>query len=275
MLANGHAVQPTADLNERELEVLRLLAAGHTVKTIAAELGRSEASINERLREARRKTGAGSSRELARRLGEQKIWDRNFDLPPEAGSANDPGQPGSSGRPASKGIALMLLVTSLASLGLVLAAAPAEQQALLHPAAVATAAQSAPTIAGHWMLDVASIPAEERPQRVVMAFLQGADRRWSTAVEIVAPDGSTKQGRSVAATDGVPVPITGNLGFADSVALRQPAPNSLVMTLRLAGQPVSTRVYTVAKDGRSLTETIVWPGQDAPKMETTRFVRVE
>ena len=50
-------------LTDKELEILRLLTAGHTVKSIAARLGRSEASINERLRDARRKTGIGSSRE--------------------------------------------------------------------------------------------------------------------------------------------------------------------------------------------------------------------
>ena len=55
-------------LNDYELEILRLLANGHTAKSIAARLGRSETAINERLREARRKTGLGSSRELARLL---------------------------------------------------------------------------------------------------------------------------------------------------------------------------------------------------------------
>ena len=53
-------------LNEAERRVLRLLAEGHTAKSIAAELATSPAAVNERLREARRKTGVGSSRELAR-----------------------------------------------------------------------------------------------------------------------------------------------------------------------------------------------------------------
>lgn len=53
-------------LNERERELLRLLAYGHTVKTIAKSLGLSVNTINERLRSARRKTDAPSSRELAR-----------------------------------------------------------------------------------------------------------------------------------------------------------------------------------------------------------------
>jgi DNA-binding CsgD family transcriptional regulator len=53
-------------LNETEGRVLGLLAEGHTAKSIATELGITPAAVNERLREARRKTGIGSSRELAR-----------------------------------------------------------------------------------------------------------------------------------------------------------------------------------------------------------------
>jgi DNA-binding CsgD family transcriptional regulator len=59
-------------LNDAELGVLRLLAQGHTAKSIANALGSTPASVNERLREARRKTGVGSSRELARLLRAQE-----------------------------------------------------------------------------------------------------------------------------------------------------------------------------------------------------------
>ena len=59
-------------LNEAERQVLRLLAEGHTAKSIANELGSTPAAVNERLREARRKTGVGSSRELARLLKSQE-----------------------------------------------------------------------------------------------------------------------------------------------------------------------------------------------------------
>ncbi|MFN5777986.1 MAG: helix-turn-helix transcriptional regulator, partial [Novosphingobium sp.] len=71
-----------------------------------------------------------------------------------------------------------------------------------------------------------------------------------------------------------PVPISGNMDFIDTVALRQPAPNTLVMTLGKNGTPVSTRVYAVAKDQKTMTETIVWAGQEMPKLETTFFTRV-
>jgi hypothetical protein len=52
--------------------VLLLLAQGHTAKSIANELDMTAAAVNERLREARRKTGVGSSRELARLLNAQE-----------------------------------------------------------------------------------------------------------------------------------------------------------------------------------------------------------
>lgn len=46
------------------------------------------------------------------------------------------------------------------------------------------------------------------------------------------------------------------------------------MTLGKNGAPVSTRVYTAAKDGRSMTETIVWAGDSVPELETTYFSKV-
>lgn len=57
-------------LTEKEKEALRLLLAGHDAKSIASALSLSVHTANERLRDARRKLGASSSREAARRLAE-------------------------------------------------------------------------------------------------------------------------------------------------------------------------------------------------------------
>jgi DNA-binding CsgD family transcriptional regulator len=62
-------------LNEAERRVLSLLAEGHTAKSIANAIGSTPAAVNERLREARRKTGVGSSRELARLFKAQENCD--------------------------------------------------------------------------------------------------------------------------------------------------------------------------------------------------------
>jgi DNA-binding CsgD family transcriptional regulator len=265
---------PSADmfagLTDRERDVLRLLASGHTVKTIAAQLGASEAAINERLRDARRKTGVGSSRELARLLDAQKIWDRKIDLPADSAPVNPSIQPANAGRFRSKGQIIMLITLAFAAAAMVAVATPSVET----PSALAVAARPSPLV-GSWALDVARIPESERPQRVTISFRVAPDGKWTTLVEIMAPDGSSQHAESTAAVDGVPVPISGTMGAIDTVALRQPAPNTLVMTLGKGGTPVSTRVYAVSKDRTSMTETIVWAGGTLPKLETTYFSRID
>jgi DNA-binding CsgD family transcriptional regulator len=77
-------------LTDAERRALALLAQGHTAKSAAVALGVSEGAVNERLREARRKTGVGSSRQLARLAasdarpfdagpaGPQETWDEKI-----------------------------------------------------------------------------------------------------------------------------------------------------------------------------------------------------
>lgn len=69
---------PLSRLSDGERRVLLLLGSGHTAKSIAAETGLSVHAVNERLREARRKTGIGSSRELARLLLAQENRDNKI-----------------------------------------------------------------------------------------------------------------------------------------------------------------------------------------------------
>jgi DNA-binding CsgD family transcriptional regulator len=263
-----------ASLSKRELEVLRLLASGHTVKTIAAQLGCSETAINERLRDARRKTGAASSRELARLLDAQKIWDKNIDLSTQSRPVKSVAQPASSGLKRSKGIIIMLIAIPVVAVGLAIVAAPSVHQAATPRAAHTAASRQSPLI-GSWSLDVSRLPEAERPRRVTFTFRVSQDQKWTALCEIVAPDGTSRHGGSTAAVDGVPVPISGNLDFIDTVALRQPAANTLVMTLGKNGAPVSTRVYAVSRDRKSMTETIIWPGDKLPKLETNYFNRID
>jgi DNA-binding CsgD family transcriptional regulator len=73
-------------LSDRERELLIMLAQGHTAKTIASVRDLSVNVVNEQLRSARRKTGAMSSRELARVVVAQagartpKLCDKKIEL---------------------------------------------------------------------------------------------------------------------------------------------------------------------------------------------------
>ena len=270
-------------LNARELEILRMLAAGHTVKSIAVRLSRSEASINERLRDARRKAGVGSSRELARLLdAEQKNWDKNPDLATAPSSEETPEQPATRRRFTARGSIIMLIAGPVIAAGSLLMVADAPFRAPRPQAAhlQAETAISAPAAArtspliGKWALDVGRVPQDERPRSVTISFSLASDARWTTRVEIINPDGEVLRAESTAALDAAPVPITGNMPFIDSGSLRRPAPGTLVMTLGKDGAPVSTRVYTVSRDRRSMTETIIWAGSAMPKLETNTFHRI-
>lgn len=81
-------------LLEREKDVLRLLLIGHEAKSIARHLDLSTHVVNERLRDARRKLGVGSSREAARLLAQaeadnpKKFGDKDFGYPRPAISVN-------------------------------------------------------------------------------------------------------------------------------------------------------------------------------------------
>lgn len=272
MSTSEHVPGSFVTLSDSELQVLRLLAAGHTVKSIAAALNRSEASINERLRDARRKSGIGSSRELARMIDAQKIWDKNSDLSTQAMPPQVRQGPPESGSAKLKGSHIMLASLPIFAAALALATGQwTDRTGASHPAE-ATVAQRAP-LEGRWSLDIMGIPEAERPQSVTIEFRQAADRRWTTVVQMVGPDGVRRHAESTAFADGVYVPVSGNMTFIDSASLRRPDTNTLVMSLAKDGAPVSTRVYTTSSDGLTMTETIIWPGPAVPGLETTTFIR--
>lgn len=81
-------------LTEREKETLRLLLAGHDAKSAATALGLSVHTVNERLREARRKLGVGSSREAARVMARAEapnfLGDKQFGVAGTAAPSPEP-----------------------------------------------------------------------------------------------------------------------------------------------------------------------------------------
>lgn len=147
------------------------------------------------------------------------------------------------------------------------------------------AVQAAPALAqssaaspllGSWAVDVARlpIPPAARPKSVTFTFSDTGGGKWMTHVDIIGGDGTATHAVSVATLDGTPAPVE-NSPEADTVALKLPAPNVLVMDLVKGGIPASTRVYTVAADGRTLTETAAYAGGNGmPMMRTHYFTRV-
>lgn len=74
-------------LTEKEKQTLRLIVRGHDAKSVARSLGLSVHTINERLRDARRKMAVSSSREAARLLFECEGGDPGAPTPDLLGDA--------------------------------------------------------------------------------------------------------------------------------------------------------------------------------------------
>lgn len=149
--------------------------------------------------------------------------------------------------------------------------------AALLVATPAVAAQPGPEpLLGTWTLDLTSmpVPPDARPASVTVTFVDGGPAGWTTTYMIAARDGSERRMTSRTRPDGTAVAIEGDRLEADSVALSHPAPGVLVMGLSKDGRPGSVRVYTVAPDGASMTESAANVGADGkPFIRTFRWVR--
>ena len=77
-------------LTEKEKQTLRLIVRGHDAKSIARHLGLSVHTVNERLRDARRKLEVSSSREAARLVFETEGDDPESFADKQIGEAEPP-----------------------------------------------------------------------------------------------------------------------------------------------------------------------------------------
>lgn len=87
-------------LTEKEKQTLRLLVSGYDAKSMARHLGLSVHTVNERLRDARRKLATSSSREAARMLRAAEARDPELLGDKALGDAPPPGIAQMNDRPA-------------------------------------------------------------------------------------------------------------------------------------------------------------------------------
>lgn len=135
-----------AALTDKEKQTLRLILRGHDAKSAARELALSVHTVNERLREARRKLGVTSSREAARRLLAEEgdtpeiLGDKALGDAPDAAPAA--GMTASATRRPLVLATIGVLAMSLILAALVFTASPGTQTVSGPEAPPAAAAQS-------------------------------------------------------------------------------------------------------------------------------------
>lgn len=195
-----------ASLSEREKQTLRFLLAGHDAKSIARELGLSVHTINERLRDCRRKLGVSSSREAARLLGEvehatpKSFGDKEFGV---AGTAGDAGKrrqgAGRLGAWLVGGVLVMLIVVAAVMLSTGLPAGVSDAPRAERRLAAADAAESAGSAAAREWAALVDGGRWEDSWRAAAAIFrsQVTAEQWADAVRPVRGPLGKVAGRSV------------------------------------------------------------------------------
>ena len=161
-------------LTEKEKQTLRLMVRGHDAKSIARSLGLSVHTLNERLRDARRKMAVSSSREAARllldvegeaqlspapqNLGDSQIGEDAAGAPDDGQAAPIGGAGRADRRPAMLiGVLLMTLILGLIAMATLSPGAsapqaePTDAQTLANAETVETARRFLTLVdAGRW-----------------------------------------------------------------------------------------------------------------------------
>ncbi|MDJ0275767.1 DUF4019 domain-containing protein [Sphingomonas sp. 2R-10] len=201
-------------LTEKEKQTLRLIVRGHDAKSVAVTLGLSVHTINERLRDARRKLAVSSSREAARLLLDAEAPENSGDtrFGDDAGrAANDQERaPVTGAAPARRrlpvliGVMLMTFALGLLALTLLPAtvqAPPPPTTAPATPAAEAARRFLELVDAGRWTDSYA---------RFGTAFRKlNSEQVWTEVSQRVRPPLGAVVSRTLLGQENIPVPPAG------------------------------------------------------------------
>lgn len=213
-------------LTEKEKQTLRLMVQGHDAKSLARQLGLSVHTVNERLREARRKLAVTSSREAARlvfdaegrapkSLGDKRLGDASLrsgvdDTPSDAERTKQ-----SRFVWGIAGVVVMTMILAALALASLPASDPAaSQQSLAAPAAPAapvSVAETDATRAARAWLELGDQSRWEDGWRETATSFQQLNTvaKWSeAAAQARGPLGAVRS-RTLVSQDAVPAPPAG------------------------------------------------------------------
>jgi DNA-binding CsgD family transcriptional regulator len=212
--------QACQTLTEKEKQTLRLLLAGHDAKSLARHLGLSVHTVNERLRDARRKLSATSSKEAARLLRQAEaeagapdlLGDKAFGAAAPLPAAHMAGKPGAASPPmrhaawAIGGLAMLSLAIALLVSSPHAAGDPAASSNSTAPASQTAAAQAARdwlglVDAGNWQGSWDATATSFRSQNSV--------ETWQSVSEQVRVPLGRVLSRGLTSEESIPAPPNG------------------------------------------------------------------
>jgi DNA-binding CsgD family transcriptional regulator len=212
-------------LSEKEKQTLRLLLSGYDAKSMARHLGLSVHTVNERLRDARRKMATSSSREAARQLHEVEQRTPELlgyaplgDAAPAAPAQVIPQPAQSSGISRRTGwiIGGSVMTISLALLALSALSGGGDTPAAAASSAQSTATQSTATqspavgAAQQWLALVDSEDWNRAFAETGQSFQRSNTvAGWTAAATGVRAKYGATSGRSLISSEWVPAPPSG------------------------------------------------------------------
>jgi hypothetical protein len=109
---------------------------------------------------------------------------------------------------------------------------------------------------GRWSVDVATVQSPNPPKSVTLTLTEAGQDSYRMVVTIEAPDGSKQTSEGAFKPDGSANRVEGNQDF-DVVSMTMPNRHTLVMAGGFGGHPSSTRIWTLADDGKHMVETAI------------------
>lgn len=211
-------------LTEKEKQTLRLILRGHDAKSLARHLDLSVHTVNERLRDARRKLSVTSSREAARLLLEREgrtpelIGDKVFGDAPPGEEADRSLQPDALARAKTRfawgiaGVLIMSLFLGILALASLMDGAAPKAEASPSVAAAQPDTHQAEVIdtARNWLVLGDEGRWEDGWRATARSFRQAnTAQRWAeVAASVRGPLGAVRS-RTLLTHDSVPAPPAG------------------------------------------------------------------
>jgi hypothetical protein len=116
------------------------------------------------------------------------------------------------------------------------------------------------SLLGTWGIEASKLTMPNAPKGVTITFSEVGGGKYKMSVDIVDYQGKASHGEGVFTPDGTVSAATGSLDV-DIVSMTMPSKNILVMGAGIAGQPSSTRVFSLSDDGKHMIETVVRHGE--------------
>jgi hypothetical protein len=111
-------------------------------------------------------------------------------------------------------------------------------------------------LAGPWVVDVSRIEQPNPPKSVTMTLAEADAGTFEMSIAIETPDGQIMHAGGVFKPDGTAVRVQGSMDV-DVVSMTMPNSRTLVMGGGFGGKPTSSRVWTLADDGKEMVEIAI------------------